>query len=293
VNRTYTPTANFHGGDSFTFRVNDGLVDSPLATVSLTVNSVNDVPVANSQAVTTDEDTAVAITLSGHDVDGDVLTYSIVNGPTNGTLTGSGVNRTYTPAPDFFGADSFTFRVNDGVIDSPLATVTITVNSIIDAPPGSVQLTGGPGNDRFTVVYSSTEITVDWSADGGPVTHFGPYGLNTALLLDGLGGADSLTLALTPQQIAGLTTADIGTLKTYLAGPTGQSLALNVPSSSPFTSTGFESADLAANDDSLVASIAACFANITNESQIQAGTAGSDTLTGTQRRRLDLRRRWR
>jgi uncharacterized delta-60 repeat protein len=281
VNRTYTPTANFHGGDSFTFRVNDGLVDSPLATVSLTVNSVNDVPVANSQAVTTDEDTAVAITLSGNDVDGDVLTYSIVNGPTNGTLTGSGVNRTYTPAPDFFGADSFTFRVNDGVIDSPLATITITVNSIIDAPPGSVQLTGGPGNDRFTVVYSSTEITVDWSADGGPVTHFGPYGLNTALLLDGLGGADSLTLALTPQQIAGLTTADIGTLKAYLAGPTGKSVALNVPSSSLFTATGFESADLAANDDSVVASIAACFANITNESQIQAGTGGPDTLTGT------------
>ena len=57
TNRTYTPEANYNGPDSFTFRANDGQVDSNIATVSITVTAVNDAPVANSQSVTVDEDT--------------------------------------------------------------------------------------------------------------------------------------------------------------------------------------------------------------------------------------------
>ncbi len=62
---TYTPAANYNGPDSFTFTVNDGTVTSAPATVSITVTAVNDPPVANPQAVTTPEDTAKAITLTG------------------------------------------------------------------------------------------------------------------------------------------------------------------------------------------------------------------------------------
>ena len=75
---TYTPAANYNGPDSFTFKANDGTVDSNVATVSITVTAVNDAPVANAQAVTTDEDTAKAITLSGDRRRGSALTYTVV-----------------------------------------------------------------------------------------------------------------------------------------------------------------------------------------------------------------------
>src|SRR5206468_9505798 len=61
------------------FKVNDGTVDSAPATVSLTVTAVNDAPVANNQSVTVTEDTPQAIVLTGSDVDGDPLTFAIVN----------------------------------------------------------------------------------------------------------------------------------------------------------------------------------------------------------------------
>jgi hypothetical protein len=132
--RTYTPANNYHGPDSFTFKVNDGTVDSEAATVSITVTPVNDKPTADNQSVTTDEDVAKPITLTGNDVDGDSLTYHIVAGPTHGSLSGSGANLTYTPAADYNGPDSFTFKTNDGTIDSDVATVSITVNSVNDKP---------------------------------------------------------------------------------------------------------------------------------------------------------------
>lgn len=133
-NVTYTPAANYNGSDSFTFTVFDGSVDSNVATVSLTVTPVNDAPVANGQSVSTAEDTAKAIILTGNDVDGNNLTYSIVSQPAHGNLSGSGPNVTYTPAADFNGSDSFTFKVNDGTVDSGPATVLIEITPVNDAP---------------------------------------------------------------------------------------------------------------------------------------------------------------
>ena len=133
-NVTYSPNANYHGSDSFTFKVNDGTTDSNTATVSITVTPVNDAPIANSQSVTTNEDTPASITLTGSDIDLDVLTFMIVTPPVNGTLSGSGSNVTYTPAANYNGPDSFTFKVNDGTTDSNTATVSITVTPVNDAP---------------------------------------------------------------------------------------------------------------------------------------------------------------
>ena len=137
---TYTPAANYNGPDSFTYKANDGQADSNnIATVSITVTAVNnDAPVAQAQSVTTAEDTAKAITLTASDVDGDGLTYTVVSGPTHGTLSGSGASLTYTPAADYNGADSFTFKANDGTADSNVATVAITVTAVNDAPVNSV-----------------------------------------------------------------------------------------------------------------------------------------------------------
>ncbi len=131
---TYTPSANFNGSDSFTYTANDGVQQSNQATVNINVNSVNDAPVANAQNVTTDEDTAKLITLTASDIDSPTLAYSIVTGPAHGTLSGTGSSRTYTPAPNYNGSDSFTFKANDGQLDSNVATVSIAVTPVNDPP---------------------------------------------------------------------------------------------------------------------------------------------------------------
>ena len=152
-NITYTPITDYVGTDQFTFIVNDGMSDSNEATVSITINPVNDRPTADNKSATTDEDTPAAMTLTGSDVDGDSLTFSVLTNPSHGTLSGTAPNLTYTPASDFNGSDSFTFKVNDGKLDSIAATVAITVNPLNDPPTASNQsLTAYQG--------SSTSITL-------------------------------------------------------------------------------------------------------------------------------------
>jgi 2',3'-cyclic-nucleotide 2'-phosphodiesterase (5'-nucleotidase family) len=84
-------------------------------------------PVAGNLSVTTNEDVPVAIPLSASDPDGDPLTSAIVTAPLHGVLSGTFPALTYTPAPNYYGSDSFTFQVNDGTVNSNLATVSITV----------------------------------------------------------------------------------------------------------------------------------------------------------------------
>ncbi|WP_324725975.1 Ig-like domain-containing protein [Actomonas aquatica] len=131
---TYTPTPDFNGGDSFTYLASDALLDSTPATVTLIVTPGNDLPVAAGQSVSTDEDTSVAFTLTGSDIDGDALSYTVIEGPTHGSLSGTAPALSYTPEANFAGPDAFTFVVNDGTVDSAPATVAITVTAVNDAP---------------------------------------------------------------------------------------------------------------------------------------------------------------
>jgi hypothetical protein len=157
-NLTYTPAANYNGSDSFTFKVNDGTVDSSPATVSITVTAVNDAPVATAQSVTTAEDTAKAITLSGTDVDGDGLTYTVQTSPLHGTLSGTAPNLTYTPAANYNGSDSFTFKVNDGLADSNIAIVSITVTAVNDAPVAIDQEVSTSENTPVEIILTGTDV---------------------------------------------------------------------------------------------------------------------------------------
>src|SRR5207247_1563892 len=131
---TYTPALNYNGPDRFTYKVNDGTLDSNVGTVSITVTAVDDAPVATDQAVVTDEDAAKAITLGVTDPDSTTFTYTIGTPPAHGTLSGAAPTLTYTPAANYNGADTITFRANDGTADSNVATVTITVNAVNDIP---------------------------------------------------------------------------------------------------------------------------------------------------------------
>ena len=160
-NVTYTPNANYFGPDSFTFKANDGTVDSNVATVSITVTPVNDPPVANDQAVTTPEDTALAITLTGSDPDNDPLTFAIVTGPTNGALTGTPPNVTYTPNANYFGPDSFTFKVNDGTVDSNVATVSITVTPVNDPPVANDQAVTTAEEQSKGILLTASDLEND------------------------------------------------------------------------------------------------------------------------------------
>jgi RHS repeat-associated protein len=164
---TYTPNDNFHGSDSCSFTVNDGALDSAEAVVTISVNPVNDTPIANDQVVITEEDVAVPITLSGSDVDGDTLAYHIVSGPGSGILSGTPPSFTYTPNKDFSGTDVFDFKINDNILDSAIATVTITVNAVNDAP------IAGAGMDQ--TVFVGDPVTLDGSessdVDGDSLTY--------------------------------------------------------------------------------------------------------------------------
>ena len=100
---------------------------SAIYTVVPTVAPRNEFPVARDQAFSVPQNTSTPIALTATDANGDPLTYIIVTFPSHGTLTGMPPNLTYTPAADYVGMDSFTFKANDGKGDSNVAIVSSTV----------------------------------------------------------------------------------------------------------------------------------------------------------------------
>ena len=160
-NLTYTPDVDYAGTDSFTYQVSDGVAASNTATVSITVNPVNDQPVANAQTLSTDEDTALTITLTGSDADNDALSYQIIAQPLNGSISGTLPQVIYTPNPDFHGSDSLSFQVNDGVLSSATATVSITVNAVNDAPVMTDQALVTDEDTPLAVTLSATDTEAD------------------------------------------------------------------------------------------------------------------------------------
>src|SRR2546429_470587 len=97
-------------------------------------------PVAVNDSYTTAEDTTLDVAAAGvlandSDVDGDSLSALLVSQPTHGTLTlNSDGSFSYTPAANYHGTDSFTYKANDGQADSGIATVNIAITAVNDAP---------------------------------------------------------------------------------------------------------------------------------------------------------------
>ena len=151
--------------DSFTYKANDGIADSNIATVTITVNPVNDPPVATNDSYSVNQDAVLTVAVSGVlsndiDIDGNVLTAIKVTDPAHGTLSlNTGGSFVYTPTASFNGVDSFTYKANDGLASSNIATVTVTVNPVnepvnepVDDPPVAI-------DDNYSV-YQDAVLTV-------------------------------------------------------------------------------------------------------------------------------------
>ncbi len=144
---TYTPNADYNGLDAFTYRDFDGNLSSNVATVTLTINAVNDAPRSQADAYSVSQFATLTVLPPGVlgndlDVEGDTMTVVLVSGPTNGTLTlNADGSVTYTPAGTFYGLDSFTYQATDGLAAGNIVTVMITVNPA--APSGGGTSGGG------------------------------------------------------------------------------------------------------------------------------------------------------
>jgi choice-of-anchor C domain-containing protein len=131
------------------------VVDLGLAPGTPCLDRLDLPPQPTDQTLSTKQDQALGITLSASDFENEALTYVIVTQPSHGTLSGTAPNLTYTPAPGYSGADTFTFKVNDGKQDSAfVGTVNIAVTS---------------GNHPPTLHLDAASASAQYSDPIGPV----------------------------------------------------------------------------------------------------------------------------
>ncbi|MBB2494787.1 retention module-containing protein, partial [Aquipseudomonas ullengensis] len=173
---TFTPNANFNGTANFTYTVTDGQLTSNTATVNVVVAAVNDAPVANDDAATSDENLSVTIAVLSNDTDAEnnTLTVTGVTQGANGSVVIDAVsgNPIYTPNGGFSGSDSFTYTISDGNSGTSTATVNITVNPKNDVPVAvtdSITLSEG-GTATILVGGATSVLANDSDADGDPLT---------------------------------------------------------------------------------------------------------------------------
>lgn len=168
----YTPTTGFSGNDHFSFRVNDGLANSSDALVTVHVGAgVNSPPVATAQTVNTNINTTFNGNLAGTDSDGDSLTFtagSVVAAHGTATISPNGTF-SYVPTAGYTGNDTFSFKVNDGTVNSPDALVTVHVNAVNTNTPPTV--TGGTGTVAAGSALTGSVGTLGSDANGDPLTY--------------------------------------------------------------------------------------------------------------------------
>ncbi|NOY79393.1 MAG: tandem-95 repeat protein [Kiritimatiellaeota bacterium] len=196
----YTPTANYFGTDTFTYTINDENGAIAIASVTITINNVNDPPTANDDAFTVAEDsgdTVVDVLLNDTDApdEGETLTViAVTQGSNGGTvqIAATGKSVTYHSAQDFFGTETFTYTLSDGNGGTATATVTMTVTAVNDPPVADAQsvfiqkgqetsknitLTGSdvdnvPGDFTFAIVANPTRGAItNFDTAAGTLTY--------------------------------------------------------------------------------------------------------------------------
>lgn len=180
---TYTPQENYNGTDTFSFKASDGSNDSNVSTVMITINTVNDAPTVqdiNDLSIVINQ--SIDVVLAGSDIENDNLTFSIVNNPNNGTVSIEG-NVVHFIATNL-GADSFTYKANDGMVDSNKATVFIEVSSS-NTNPGDDTIYGTANPDTL---YAGAGNDILFGLGGRDVL----YGESGDDIIDGGDGLDKL-----------------------------------------------------------------------------------------------------
>jgi len=225
----YTPSSNFIGNDMFTFHVNDGLLDSSTVQVDITVTAANDAPVAVSKTYTLQEDTNLTFTLESSDVDNDTLSYLIVTQPSHGVVRLTGNTVLYQPEVNYFGTDTFSFKVNDGTADSNTADINLTVEAVNDLPVvqnGSVTLEEdttkaitltGSDIDGDTLTFEITQQPVHGTLSGivpnlvyTPDANFNGSDLFKYIAKDSIGSSNEATVLLHVTAVNDLPVAEAG-----------------------------------------------------------------------------------
>ena len=202
--------------------------------LSLTVTSANSEPVATDDSYSTDEDTTLNVPAPGvlendSDPDGDSLTVALENNVSHGSLSlNADGSFSYTPDADYHGPDSFTYTADDGELTSNVATVTIEVISVNDAPVANA---GGPysGDEGSGIALSGTASDVDgdalsytWSSDG-PCTFSDANTLNPTITCTDDGSfTATLTVddgATTSSSNAAVTVANVAPTIDFIEAP--------------------------------------------------------------------------
>jgi VCBS repeat-containing protein len=172
-NWRYTPSADFHGLVAFDYRVSDG-TESVVASASLNVVSVNDVPVVEESE---SHDLFGALiaegTLNASDVDGDILTFSVTGHPQHGTCTvNADGNWIYTAEDGYCGSDQVVITIEDGQGGSVQTSLDFTVNVyrggdlIIDGNAPSTIRLDGIGRERLNFSCEENDLKVSISDAG-------------------------------------------------------------------------------------------------------------------------------
>lgn len=126
----YTPRPGYFGSDTFTYTIKNAAGETKTATVTVTIVSVNDLPLAEHDSASVTKNSSVLIDVLANDEDddsADVLSITVVNDPTHGTAVIENGKVRYTPDADFVGTDIFYYTISDGNGGTSEARITVTV----------------------------------------------------------------------------------------------------------------------------------------------------------------------
>lgn len=168
----FHPAPNYNGPASFSYTVDDGHGGTATAFVDVTVNAVNDLPVAVTDDVAGDEDVPTIIPFAtllsnDSDVDGDVLTITSAQDGVHGVAAVVGSDVVFTPALNYNGPASFSYTVDDGNGGSVTSLVSMVVAPVNDAPVAEA----GPWQAAVRRATVRLDGTASSDVEGDPLTH--------------------------------------------------------------------------------------------------------------------------
>jgi large repetitive protein len=198
---TFTPAPNFNGPTTITYTISDGNGGTSTATISVTVDSINDVPVANPSTAATNEDTPVIVPVLANDTDadGDPLTVTAASAVNGTVVINPDGTVAYTPNPNFNGTDTITYTISDGRGGFSTSTVTVTVAPVNDAP------TATPIAPRTNADAAVVNVPVagNFADLDGNTLSFNATGLPIGLSIDPATGVISGTIDRSASQLNG------------------------------------------------------------------------------------------